>query len=534
MTEQHRNTEATIWIALLALLPILPNAFVGYAGQDFEFHASSWLELRNAWLAGHFAPTWAPMANFTLGDPHLVLYPPISFLLGGFLSLLLPFHLAPAAFLWIALTLAGLSMYIAAKPFVSERDRLPAALLYTLSPYLVTTALVRFAAAELLVQACLPLIVLCFYRTVWERSNRATILLGTLLGLTWLTNIPASLILLYGLLSVAAICAIDQRSPAPILRLLAAETIAGTLAAFYLLPLWFERAFINLNGLVRSDPRRLLLFMPAHGPETLKVFKYSCWIFAVAGVLLILACLRKRSTRLADNPAARTWLYLSIVSIFFQMPFSLWLWNHLPELRAAEFPFRFLPLPGVALPLILFAPTTRRVLRKPVYAVIALLTLSPFLQVLRVQHDPTTRVPPIAQLAQTWQTQGYDGLAEYWPAGIPTRPTPSVAEPNCTVTPAAQSPISKSFRIAASAPCDIEFPILSYPYWHASDESNNPITTHTSPHGLIALTAPSGTHLLRLTFQTASKPRTLGATITFAALLAIALTLAISTFGKLK
>ena len=283
-------------IAALAVLPVLPYLLFGYAGQDFEFHVTSWMELRNAWLAGHLAPGWASHANFGLGDPHLVLYPPISFLIGGILSLLLTLQIAPAVYIWLALTLAGAAMYRASRLFVAEQDRLAAAILYMLSPYLVTTALVRFAAAELLVQAWLPFIFLYFYRSMWLKSRRATILLGVLLALSWLTNIPESLILLYSLLAVAGLCAWNQRSAAPLLRFIIAESIAGTLAAFYLLPLWFERRWINQVGLIRSDPRSLLLFMRrvSHGPETLKVFKYSCWLFAVAGFVLIVACVWKR------------------------------------------------------------------------------------------------------------------------------------------------------------------------------------------------------------------------------------------------
>ena len=266
-----------------------------------------------------------------------------------------------------------------------------------------------------------------------------------------------------------------------------------------------------------------MLFMPSAGPESLKVFKYSCWLFAVAGVLLAVALLRKRSARLGENPAARTWLYLSLVSIFFQLPLSLWFWTRLPELRAAEFPFRFLPLCGVALPLILFGPATRRTMRKPVYTIVAILTLSPFLQHFRTQLTPSTRLPPIAELVQSWRTGGHEGLAEYWPAGMSTRPTLLVANPSgCTVVPA-QQPLT--FEILATAPCDIQLPILDYPYWHASDDSGQPLATHTSRSGHIALAALPGVHTVRLSFQTASKVRTLGAAISIVALILFTFTL---------
>jgi len=58
-----------------------------------------------------------------------------------------------------------------------------------LSPYLVTTALVRFAAGELLVQMLLPLIMLFFYRVVWLQQPKAAWQLGAILGISWFTQL---------------------------------------------------------------------------------------------------------------------------------------------------------------------------------------------------------------------------------------------------------------------------------------------------------------------------------------------------------
>jgi hypothetical protein len=260
-------------IAALALVPVLPYAALSYAGQDLPFHVCSWLDLRDGWANGHFTPGWSAAANFGLGDPHLTFYPPVSFVFGALLTLILPLKLAPAAFAWSALFLSGCAMYAASRRFVSEQDRLPAALLYMLGPYTVTTSLVRFAAAELLVQAWLPLIALCCYEAVripgaasredTRASRRGLVLLALLLGLSWITNIPASIVLLYSLAIAALLCAWRQRSPFPVLRFVMAELLAGSLAAFHLAPAWREQSWIQPATLLRLDPRQLLLFTTA-------------------------------------------------------------------------------------------------------------------------------------------------------------------------------------------------------------------------------------------------------------------------------
>lgn len=83
---------------LLALLPLIPYLLFGYRGQDFLFHLHSWSDLHIAWRSGSYYPGWATHANYTLGDPRFLYYPPVSFLLGAALSACL-LWLSPVAYI---------------------------------------------------------------------------------------------------------------------------------------------------------------------------------------------------------------------------------------------------------------------------------------------------------------------------------------------------------------------------------------------------------------------------------------------------
>ena len=167
--------KAVLGILLLALAPVAVQMLVGYGGHDFRQHVASWMELRDLWHAGQFHPGWAPRAAFTLGDARFLYYPPVPFTVGTGLAMLLPFAAVPAAYVWLTFALSGLAMYFACRDFVAVEDRWKAAVMYMASPYLLTTSLVRFAAAEVLTLVWLPLILLYFYRAVWLRSRRSTI-----------------------------------------------------------------------------------------------------------------------------------------------------------------------------------------------------------------------------------------------------------------------------------------------------------------------------------------------------------------------
>jgi len=550
----------------IALLPVLPYALLGYAGQDLPFHLSSWLDLRDAWLTARMTPGWSPATNFGLGDPHLTLYPPVSMYLGGLIALVLPFRIVPGAFVFACVLLGGLAMYLAAGALLRERDRLPAAALYMLSPYLIATALVRFAAAELLVMAWLPLILLRLHQTLWPTpaedaappSARPVLRLALLLALTWITDIPAALVLFYGLFASALVCAWLQRSANPLLRLGLANALAAALAAFYLLPAFTEQHWISSSALVGANPGLLLLFMPQSGlPPVLRnsPLVFACWFFLCVEAVLLIRFVARRSTWVPrvwtlrrgfstdpHNPAqtrTATLATLALAAILFQLPLAYPLWRYLPELRFVQFPFRFLALLGAVLPLLLIAPppderslTSPRPRRGPESAALAALSLVALLGYASMTGISHRRIPPLDTFAARSTT-----VPEYVPDGA-TRPTAPLhlepAEPvsetisptgPCTAHPAQNSPNLRAFRTLAAAPCRLRIALFFYPYWRAFDERSNTLPTTRDPNGLLLVDVPPGDHLIGLAFHPASRIRTASALLSTLALALTALLL---------
>lgn len=515
-------------ILALSILPIVPYIFLGYTGQDLPFHVCSWLDLRDGWLTGHLNPGWSAAANYGRGDPHLTFYPPVSYFLGALLTLIFPLKFAPAIFAWIAVALSGLTMYIASKPFIAERDRLTAAVLYMLGPYTITTSLVRFAAAELLVQAWLPLITLCFYQAVWVHEDstpesrktrqRALILLALLLGLSWITNIPASIVLLYSLATAAILCAFLQRSAWPLLRIAFAELLAGALAAFHLVPVWKERPWVHPDTLLRIDPLQLLLFMPHYNFNDSPLL-VVCWIFLCVQAVLCIACLRRRTLPISADPAVPIWVTLAVASFILQSPLAIPLWQHAPELRFVQFPLRFLSVIGVALPLLLLSRGTRPSLRRPAYALTVLLSVTPFIAYLSEQAVAANRTPPLPELLASWHRKG---APEYLPAGttMPAGPAnlpdvssvnpsnPVAANPNCQAGIDRQNATIRILHTSSITPCRLRLTLYFYPYWRASDETGKELPVLRESTGLLLIDVPAGSYTVTLIFHPASRTRT--------------------------
>jgi heme exporter protein D len=522
--------KAVLGIVLLALLPVVPQAVFGYGGHDFHLHVSSWMEVRDLWQAGQFRAGWAPRASFTLGDPHLTYYPPVSFAVGAALAMLLPFKLVPAVFVWLSFALSGLAMYYASKEFVAAEDRWKAAVLYMASPYMFTTVLVRFAAAEALTMTWLPLIFLFFHQSVWQRQRRAAMLLGCFLGLTWITNVPASIVLLYVLLPVVFLLAAWQRSIRPVLVLFLAECLAAALAAFYLAPTWLEQGWIHKDSVLRFPYDVYFLFIPVSRMPQL-LYGLALWIFTGVSTALVAIYAWAGRANPEEKNQTRTWLAITMASFFFQLPISAFLWRHLPELSFAGFPYRFLAPIGVMLPLMLLARNTPKSWRKLGYVLIALMALLP----IREYRANKTALVDFKSLVNQWQQVGYRGLPEFVPAGA-TRPMEPVqfapasvvdaaSNPGCTVAVQSLQAEQKVLLTDTPMPCQVKVATYFFPYWHAADESGNVLSTSKDAYGLLLITVPTGKHTVQLTFRAASTARTVSLIVSLICLVCVALAL---------
>src|ERR1017187_4634006 len=196
-------------LATACFLAITPFFWWGIpSGHDFEFHMFSWMEVLGQWKQGIVYPRWAALAHWGYGDARFLFYPPASWTLGAALGATLPWTMAPGAYCWIALTLAGASMYRLAREWLPVAYALFAALFYALNPYHLLIVYWRSAYAELLAAALLPLLLLCLLRIFLRESeptHRPTLGLSVTLAAAWLTNVPAAVMMHYAAAGLAVV-----------------------------------------------------------------------------------------------------------------------------------------------------------------------------------------------------------------------------------------------------------------------------------------------------------------------------------------
>src|SRR5579875_1693645 len=226
-------------LPLLALLAVAPLVAHGVScGHDFTFHIESWLDAAAQMRHGTLRPEWTITAAWNAGEPRFLFYPPLSWIFGALLTLLMPVPAVPIVFTAIALLGAAVAMYALAREYASTGVALLAAAVYIASPYMFFTAFERTAYGELLAAAWMPLLLRAALR---KEPNVPG--LAVPLALLWLTNAPAAVIGMYTLLLIAVVRIIQalvakekSRAVTIMLRFTGGGLLGLALVAFYLVP----------------------------------------------------------------------------------------------------------------------------------------------------------------------------------------------------------------------------------------------------------------------------------------------------------
>jgi hypothetical protein len=428
-------------IGLLATLPLLVRGVS--CGQDFDFHLQSWLAVRAAWHAGVWSPHWVAAANYGAGEPRFLFYPPLSWLLGGLLSFVVPWARVSWAFAFVCFSGTAWSMHLTARRIMPQEVASPvsvwtAAALYTLSPYLLFTGYERGALAELLAAVWIPLLL-----GVLTRPLLPVLRTAVLLAAIWYTDAPVAVIGCYLVLlamvwhsgGAVARRSPESRLPATLGRLwlrgIAALALGCALAGDYLFPAWFEQRSVTIRRAIGPGMRVQDSFLfghtgePYHDQVLHTASSIAVATFAAGALFAALWWLRQRNARLQQTPPIHfpTTGFLVCVLLccaLLQLPWSAPLWHWLPQLRFVQFPWRLL-LPGSAAAALLWPPAagvlkTRRV-QAVLLTAVAVYTASMLLWTARTRFQPCDDEDNVAAQLLLPSSGGFEGTDEYSATG---------------------------------------------------------------------------------------------------------------------
>ena len=562
----NSRLAALLLVAAAATAVVSPMFFLGNAsGHDFDFHLASWLDVAGQWREGILYPRWAEWANWGFGEPRFIFYPPASWTLGAALGSVLPWRMAPGAFIWLALVLAGLAMWQLAREWLPAPQAVAAALIFAVNPYHLVVVYYRSDFAELLASALLPLMIWAALRVIREGWPGVP-LLALLLAAIWLSNAPAAVISTYSLALLLAVGCIQRRSVRPLLRGGTAIVAGLGLAAFYIFPAAYEQRWVQISEVLSQNlrPDQNFLFTHANDPEFVlfnwKVSAIALFVILFASIAAVFAARHRR-----EFPEL-WWMFLALgtASVLLMFPPAALLWRYLPKLRFVQFPWRWLiPLDVV---FAFFAPAAIGQARRQWawWLALSLLTCALAAALVSDAWWDSEDIPVLADAIHSGR--GYEGTDEYAPLGcdryrlpgsdqpsagdsgdapipssdVPAPPTPPIAQldpQSREVVPPADVRLHindwtaerKIFTEDSPRPITLALRLLNYPAWETRVDGASFQPASQPGTARLLLPLRSGSHRIELRLRR-TQDRTAGAAIS--ALSALAL-LALATRRRL-
>jgi hypothetical protein len=528
---------------------ISPFFFLGNpSGHDIQFHLSSWMEVARQWRQGIIFPRWSEWANWGFGEPRFIFYPPVSWLLGGALGSLLPWQFVPGAVIWIALVIAGMSMWIFAREWLSGPAALAAAVFFAAGPYHLVMLYYRSDFAELLAAALFPLL---FWGVVHiaREEKRYIPAFAAAFAAIWLCNAPAGVMATYSVVLALIVACLVRRSVRPLLLGSVAIAAGFALAAFYLVPAAYEQRWVQIAGALSESLQPSHNFLFAHNNElgfvqfNMRVSRVAVGMISVTLLAGILCARRLRTSRVL------WWILVgaTVSSVFVMLPPSLFLWRHLPKLWFVQFPWRWMD--ALAVPLAFFVAAAAERFRKrwAFWLVILVVAGGIVTTATLIVKDAWWDDKDVSYLMRGIQAgHGYDGMDEYAPLGVshwdlpgepptddkdaaPPAETPRVEEldeDSGDVVPVTDVSINyenwsverKAFSVRTDAPVSLVVRLVNYPAWDVRIDGKKIQPGYVDLTGQMVLPVLAGTHRIDMRFRR-TWDRTAGGGISLLALI---------------
>jgi 6-pyruvoyl-tetrahydropterin synthase related domain len=446
-------------VALASSAVVGPFFFFGNAsGHDIQFHLSSWIDVAGQWREGTLYPRWAEWADWGFGEPRFIFYPPVSWLAGAALGSVLPWSAATGAYIWLALVVAGITMWKLVREWLPAPQATTAAVFFAVNPYNLAIVYYRSDFAELLAVTFLPLLLWAALRAIrgeWRRVPH----LAVVFAIIWLSNAPEGVIATYSLVLLFLFGCLLRRSARPLLVGATGMAAGFGLAAFYIVPAAWERSWVQISRVLAANLRPEQNFLFAHSSDAeFQLFNWKISSVAVGMIIVTgVACLLSRRRRAELGEMWWMLLGLGTVAAFVMFRPSVLLWRYLPELSFLQFPWRWLGPLGVALAFFaaaaISAMRTRWKARLATALVVAAMGITGALIATSTWWD-SDDAPFLA--GEIRNGHGYEGVDEYEPVGadryeLPGA-TPDAEEiPNVPATPAVAILDSTAGKIGAAS-----------------------------------------------------------------------------------
>ncbi|NLV74243.1 MAG: hypothetical protein GXY52_06135 [Chloroflexi bacterium] len=556
--KRHAAFIIVIAVALAAAAPLFIDSglLATRAGGDSPFLLQRVQQMAENLRQGVLPARWMPDGALGYGYPFYDFYAPLPFYLAGLLSLagygtVLAIKLTQA----VAMLLGAIGTWLLLRELeVRPWGAALSAILFTLAPFHLVNLYVRGdALGEFFAMGYFPWVLWSLLRLRSRASATNLILAGTSYSLLVLSHNVSAMLFTPLVLLVLVICAFEGGwSPNYrfLVRGLGALALGLALSAWFWLPAIHEQSLVQLQEQTTgyfsyAGHFRLFDLVQIELPFNYSIdaqrnpFQMSAWqvLAALAGLAVIVAdVLRRRrlcAWQLAFAAGALGTTYLIT-------PYSAWIWEHIPLLQLAQFPWRLLSLQALCIA-VLAVPAVNWLPERAARVTVPILALSLSLYALAGLR-PTFL--PLGEGDITRERlmlyEAYSGnlgstvRSEYLPRWTIPRPytspellgsAPQVRALEGVLAHAERLQMrsnAQEWRVLVESDGLFAFPTSFYPGWQALVDGAAQGVEPLEGLGWLALRLPAGEHTVAFHFEPTPTRRTTGWISLAAALVSLA------------
>lgn len=332
----------------------------GYFSMHDDLQSFRLFELDKCFKDGQIPCRWVPDGGFGYGYPLMQFYPPMPYYPMELMVMLGMGYFWPVKIMFIlAFILSGIGMYCLAKEFFGKWGGILSALCYVYSPYHSVDIYVRGAQNEAWGMVWFPFLLFSIYRLITQKfSWKNFIFLAVSLTGQLTSHNVMSLVFAPTAIIWAIFWIIKSKNIKAVKHLILSGILGIGLSAFFFVPVVLEQKYVHVDSMTSGYFNYMAHFADLNqmfisrfwgyggstwGPDDRMSFAIGQfqWIIAILAALIALLQFKKHKTT--------SIMILLSVSFGFGYAFlshgkSLPIWERLPLLQYAQFPWRLVAL----------------------------------------------------------------------------------------------------------------------------------------------------------------------------------------------